>query len=552
MELPITNTDSTVGKEGRRVGMIDHQLYIRAASALIVCLALPLCGQSAALQQIRGAATSLPALQTLTLTNHTDASSRGRELAPLYCSVCHLFPKPELLTKREWAHHVLPQMAQWLGVEPINYEGEKDGKLLEEAGIFPSSPILAQEEWFAIWDYYVSTAPTGHVAPPSRLKAAVGLKNFRARKLNFHKGAPMISLVKIDPAQKRLFIGDSFGELLAVVDPTGRILGSARLENTPVSLTKHTNGNYVTLIGRLFPSDALEGSVIFVPKDAAGSAPTLLDKLRRPTHTAVGDLNQDGRPDLVVCQFGHRLGRFSWFEAKASGVFTEHILLNQPGATRSELRDLNRDGKLDLIVLMAQAREAIYIFYNLGGGRFRQETAIEQPPTFGYAGFELVDFNRDGFLDILAINGDNGDYPTPHKPYHGLRIHLNDGTNHFKEAWFYPMEGAYDARAADFDGDGDLDIAAISFFPDFQKQPVQGFVYLENRGGFQFEPRTLPEAGAGRWITMDAGDLDGDGDMDIALGSFTAGPTTIPIPPSLRESWKTNGAAVLLLENLMR
>jgi hypothetical protein len=114
------------------------------------------------------------------------------------------------------------------------------------------------------------------------------------------------------------------------------------------------------------------------------------------------------------------------------------------------------------------------------------------------------------------------------------------------------MEGAYDTRTADFDGDGDLDIAAIAYFPDFLQRPIEGFVYLENRGGLQFQPHTLAEADAGRWITMDAGDVDGDGDTDLALGSFTAGPTTIPIPPALRESWKTNGAAVLLLENLTK
>ena len=448
-------------------------------------------------------------------------------------------------------------MAKWLGIEPVDYESEKDGRLLEEAGVFPSAPMISEDDWFTIWNYYVSNAPSTPPAPPSRPKPAVGLEKFRARKLNFNAGAPMISLVKIDAPNKRLFVGDAFAGLLAAVDATGRTLGTAPLRNAPVSLNEQPDGRYITLIGRMFPSETLEGSVVFVPKEAGTSAETWLDKLRRPTHTAVGDLNGDGRPDLVVCQFGNRLGRLSWFEAGPRSTsrapqFEEHVLLNQPGAIRSELVDLNHDGRLDIVVLMAQAREGVFIFYNEGHGRFRMEAAIEQPPTFGFAGFQLVDFNRDGAPDILTANGDNGDNPTPHKPYHGVRIYLNDGSNHFKEAWFYPMEGAYDARAADFDGDGDLDIAAIAYFPDFQKSPVEGFTYLENRGGLKFEPHLIREAEAGRWMTMDVGDLDGDGDSDIVLGSFAVGPTTIPVPAALRDNWKTNGAAVLLLENLRR
>ena len=48
---------------------------------------------------------------------------------------------------------------------------------------------------------------------------------------------------------------------------------------------------------------------------------------------------------------------------------------------------------------------------------------------------------------------------------------------------------------------------------------------------------------------MDAGDVDGDGDEDIALGSFFRGPSTTPIPPDRVRGWETNGVSVMLLRN---
>ena len=228
--------------------------------------------------------------------------------------------------------------------------------------------------------------------------------------------------------------------------------------------------------------------------------------------------------------------------------------VDRPGAIKAYVRDFNQDGRPDIIVQMAQAREGIYLLYNEGGGVFRETTLLEFPPSWGSSYFEMADFNGDGAPDLLVTNGDNGDLPVlaaPLKPYHGIRIYLNDGKNHFKEAWFHGMHGTYKAMARDFDGDGDLDIAAISFFPDYLHAPRESFIYFENQGGqgrFQFKPGSFLMSYSGRWLTMDAGDLDGDGKLDIVLGAFNLALGSVP--PQLMSAWKRDGPSVLILKNV--
>jgi hypothetical protein len=146
-----------------------------------------------------------------------------------------------------------------------------------------------------------------------------------------------------------------------------------------------------------------------------------------------------------------------------------------------------------------------------------------------------------------VVNGDNGEYASPLKKYHGIRIYLNRGGTRFEEAWFFPLNGCTKAMARDFDGDGDLDLAAISFFPDYQDNPRESFVYLENRGGFDYAPFTFRECISGRWVAMDVEDLDGDGDLDIFLGSYIHGPTAVP--GHLAQMWERQGPSLIMLEN---
>ena len=174
---------------------------------------------------------------------------------------------------------------------------------------------------------------------------------------------------------------------------------------------------------------------------------------------------------------------------------------------------------------------------------------VPYPPTHGSADLKLVDFNGDGFDDLVTATGDNGDFigACPLKPYQGIRICLNNGENQFREAYFFPMYGAYGVEVEDFDQDGDLDLAAISFFADYRVPGDRSFVYLENLGEMTFLASTFKDSARGRWLRMAAGDYDGDGDKDLLIGSFTPGPSDVSA--ALKTLWKSNGPSFLILRN---
>ncbi len=61
--------------------------------------------------------------------------------------------------------------------------------------------------------------------------------------------------------------------------------------------------------------------------------------------------------------------------------------------------------------------------------------------------------------DILYTCGDNSDFSKVLKPYHGVYIFTNQSNWKFKQTYFYHIDGCTKAIAADFDHDGDLDVA---------------------------------------------------------------------------------------------
>src|SRR2546427_9218965 len=145
------------------------------------------------------------------------------------------------------------------------------------------------------------------------------------------------------------------------------------------------SSDLATLIGSVTPSDEPQGAVVEFQQSTNGFQKNLAlaENLTRPVEAVFADLNNDGKEDFVVCSFGNYIGRFSWFESLGANNYREHILFDRPGAVRACVYDFNKDGLPDIIVMMAQAREGIYIFTNKGNGEFTMSPVVEYHPAFG-------------------------------------------------------------------------------------------------------------------------------------------------------------------------
>jgi hypothetical protein len=147
-------------------------------------------------------------------------------------------------------------------------------------------------------------------------------------------------------------------------------------------------------------------------------------------------------------------------------VFSPQVLDARHGTTHVPVADLNGDGKPDFVALISQEHETVVAFLNEGGGRFRRETIYTAPhPSFGSHGIQLADLDGDGDLDVLLANGDSLDPPYLLKPYHGLTWLENRGVYPFTPHRLADSYGAISPVAADFDGNGLMDIVFVNFLP---------------------------------------------------------------------------------------
>ena len=177
-----------------------------------------------------------------------------------------------------------------------------------------------------------------------------------------------------------------------------------------------------------------------------------------------------------------------------------------PGAQSVVTADLDSDGKLDLAV---GGTGFVKVLRGAGDGRFLPGPSFVLSSGYFDAVTSLAaaDFNGDGALDLVAANHDGGGQGD------AVSLLLSDGTGGFAAPRrTLVAAGALSMDGGDLDGDGEADLAVVG---------GEGLSILLGTGTGAFDVNTLPAPGH----SLAVGDLDGDGkaDLAVACGGWVGG-----------------------------
>jgi hypothetical protein len=278
-------------------------------------------------------------------------------------------------------------------------------------------------------------------------------------------------------------------------------VGDLNLDGKPdLVVTNFTSNNVTILLGN--------GSGGFM--QPAGSP---VDVGTAPLGVAVGDFDLDGKPDLAVANFNSN--NLTILLGDGSGGFNLPGLLVGTGDNpfAVSVGDFNLDGKPDVAVANENSDDVTILLGN-GSGGFME--AVGSPIAVGSDPRTVVvgDFNLDGKPDLAVANGGNGI----------VTILLGNGSGGFSQPGGpLAVAGAhpFSAAIADFNQDGKPDLAVII---------DQGVAILLGNGSGGFtQPDGSPVGAGGAPLSVAVGDFNLDGKPDLAAANEVSNDVTIQL-----------------------
>jgi hypothetical protein len=223
---------------------------------------------------------------------------------------------------------------------------------------------------------------------------------------------------------------------------------------------------------------------------------------------AVGDVNGDNTPDIVVCNTSQPGGIYL---NDGTGSFPNTSPYTRTFGTSSDLvdsialGDVDGDGDLDIAIGNLQRQNAVYLNDGTGSFAIASEFGTGLDISTSVA---LADMNGDAALDIVV--GNPGLWGGEQNA-----VYLNDGGGDFSAAnahHFGDSTYPWSIAVGDMDGDGDLDIVVGN-------EDESNTVYLNDGTGYFAGAARDFGAALGSTLSIALGDVDDNGTLDVVVGN---------------------------------
>jgi hypothetical protein len=278
------------------------------------------------------------------------------------------------------------------------------------------------------------------------------------------------------------------------------------------------------LIATAIPAQAQDHPPAFFPYPSTFVVNNDVSGSISPINAAVvGDFNGDGKLDVVSINSGGSEYELDVAIGNGDGTFEFPVIQNifsisQPTAYAMAVGDFNGDGRLDVAlwgVSGADNASEVVIFLGNGNGTFTYSSTYAAPNSTdfnpGSNSLYVADFNGDGKLDLAALT-----------PYNGVFIFLGKGDGTFQTAVGYSTVDpnhpndytAYGLAVGDLNGDGKMDIAVTE---------TSGMAVLLNNGNGTFGTATYYDSGIAPFesqMGIAIGDVNGDKKNDIVITDY--------------------------------